>query len=881
MVMLPRYIDDEGNAMDMPVLSRQGAEARLQTILRDLRQRIAQASQVSANSGAWNSGYGQGDYRASAQASRQELAQRWGQLAEQEAAALAGALGIDPAQLIANEIRKGLQVEYRPAGIIRDAVQNAGPDGPVVRWQRREDGTIYDRINGQLYSPNMAPQEALDALDTGQQSQRPADAAVLPGRIAPPIMGGVVQENVQGNPTAGEIAGGIVSTFPEGRRPATPGSGILPPAPPATTPERVVPPAPDTTLRRIQMPTLPSVAGMSPTDMFMALSGAGGPQYQPRGVQSRILPPAPPEEPYAGNALGIRPPQFVNMRESRASTGAIQPPAAPNDGTQFRVMSARTGTGGTQQPLPPNEDILRDDEVVPPSTTPTPTPTPSPTPTLGSTPTTSPGTNPFGAALGGGIDILDGGTGRTRDQAAQDADRAQADAARQNAATSAALAALQAAKAKFDQEMALADRELQKAQFEFQKATNARDFAAAEHWRNIAQQWEEKKFTATQEAATADRNLQAEIAYANSRRGDAAQAVSEGRLRLDADIAYADSRRRDADQSGYLADGRSTLEREKLLADTDRANLQAQVDMAERLARIALAEGDQQEAARQFDRSQALKEEIERGTLSLNRDRFGLESELGRGRLDLERQQFELDKMRDPASFIFKAYASRGIQPPAEPSTGNALGMQPQQMATAAPMANRIQPPAMPDGGMALMQEAGRIPPPQMPPQPTMVGGGWRGPEANGVAATTGPVMEAQQMSAIQPPLMPGQQPARILPPQMPATAIQPPRMATSALDRPLTFDDVERSGNNLPGLSMAMQGKALPSYRPAGGTPLISQQGYNRLTGTEKQGLRALVQATGSDPDDYLEESKRLSQTGSAPQRFETRRIQPPKLYA
>ena len=182
---------------------------------------------------------------------------------------------------------------------------------------------------------------------------------------------------------------------------------------------------------------------------------------------------------------------------------------------------------------------------------------------------------------------------------------------------------------------ATADREQRKAEFEYQKATNARDFEAAERWRGIAQQWAEKKFTAEQEIATADRALRAELGYAESRRAD----VRTGLER--------------AGTTGYY-EGQPTFAREREFSDVERANLTTLSNRAYQAAQVALSQGNQAEAQRQFniaqnlrDRQFGLEEELGRGRLGLETElgraqsglaqqRFGLESELGRGRLGLE-----------------------------------------------------------------------------------------------------------------------------------------------------------------------------------------------------------------------------------------------------
>jgi hypothetical protein len=102
----------------------------------------------------------------------------------------------------------------------------------------------------------------------------------------------------------------------------------------------------------------------------------------------------------------------------------------------------------------------------------------------------------------------------------------------------------------------------------------------------------------------------------------------------------------------------------------------------------------------------------------------------------------------------------------------------------------------------------------------------------------------------------------------------------TSAVMRPLNFDEIERSGSNLPGLSAAFKGEEQRGYSTAGGVPKLSAQRMNSLNATERSGLDALLSATGNSPDVYKEETARLSRVGEGPQQFRKRQVAAPRLY-
>ena len=157
-------------------------------------------------------------------------------------------------------------------------------------------------------------------------------------------------------------------------------------------------------------------------------------------------------------------------------------------------------------------------------------------------------------------------------------------------------------------------------------------------------------------------------------------ALARDRLKLDADKVYSDSERADLLAGGQMAGitgyygGEATLDRERFAADADRANMLAQADVADRAAQIALKQGDQQEAQRQFNLSQQLRQQAQdsserqfgqtfgEGQRQFDAT-FGLQQQTQLGSLDLERARFEAEQRRNPASFLDIAYAQRGLAP--------------------------------------------------------------------------------------------------------------------------------------------------------------------------------------------------------------------------
>ena len=154
--------------------------------------------------------------------------------------------------------------------------------------------------------------------------------------------------------------------------------------------------------------------------------------------------------------------------------------------------------------------------------------------------------------------------------------------------------------------------------------------------------WQRGMDTAGLEHRTADRQLQAELGYAESARADTA-------LNLQRDLA-----------AGYLENtggGQATLQREIAVAEQGLANDRLALDRATSAANVALKQGDQVEAKRQFDIAQALKDRIETG-------RLDLDTKLGTGDLRLRQLQEERQWRQNPFSFTDRVYAMRGAPQP-------------------------------------------------------------------------------------------------------------------------------------------------------------------------------------------------------------------------
>ena len=221
-------------------------------------------------------------------------------------------------------------------GVVLGAAPGAPPVATPGKPYYRPDGTIYDPVSGVSWSRDLAPQDVLDRLGTGLTSQRPADAATLPGQTAPPIVGGVVKTNLYGNPTAGERAGGMTDTtgYP---LPATPGVGINPvastpgvgsagaAAAPVTAPPR------SASIIPLTLPTGP-IDTTSPSSIFRSYLGLNGPGLGTgAGVGTAVSPAAQPYYPVP----------FPSM-QPRAT---VTPPAAARVTTQSVAAPAGTGAG--------------------------------------------------------------------------------------------------------------------------------------------------------------------------------------------------------------------------------------------------------------------------------------------------------------------------------------------------------------------------------------------------------------------------------------------------------------------------------------------------------------------------------------------------------
>ena len=111
-----------------------------------------------------------------------------------------------------------------------------------------------------------------------------------------------------------------------------------------------------------------------------------------------------------------------------------------------------------------------------------------------------------------------------------------------------------------------------------------------------------------------------------------------------------------------LIDEKPTFAREQVISSAERANLAARAGIALSAAQEARARGDDIEAKRQFDETQRLRAEIQRGQLSL------------------QERQFQFQSARDPASAFVKAqrasaFATPGVVTPTP--TGDAAGVTP------------------------------------------------------------------------------------------------------------------------------------------------------------------------------------------------------------
>ncbi len=740
------------------------------------------------------------------------------------------------------------------AGEYGQKIDTADPGSAGGRYRlinRPEGQQIYDSVGNAFIGVNMATPEMLQAVGLGDRpSTRPADAATLPGQVAAPVINGAVQNGVHGNPTQAERDLGTVSTLP--------GGATRPPAPiaaPVITPQSVQPQQ-RMALPRLQAPTIGLGSGMNPTDMFLALSGAGvaAPQFQQQGMAAprMMVADAAQMQPEPG----VRAPQVL-MRED-APVAAPQP-----DGMKIRALSATSPGGGTAQPQQEDQQTPPDPgggAVFNPKTGQWEAPG-------GTSNAGNAGGGPAGGSQGRPGEIRteplpDGRSvdyeavayqddnGNTvirwervgnpyypredpsnrqptpRDAAATGQDNANAANAWANANATNTLLPAQL-------EQALANAGLTKAQTQALLAKlpgdllkQAADTAAVWAAIDVAA----KTLNLNVDKFSFEKGL--EVAKLTGQYGDQATmdrikmygydaqgnpTLDTSKFLHDKELNYANSRRADmlagvtrSNTSGYMDDGSATLEREKLYADTDIANMAALSDRAYKAAQVALAQGDQAEAQRQFDISHELKNRIESADLALRQ------------------QAAEREWRQNPSSFLDQAWASRGMAAPTFQAQA-----QPQAQIAPTPA---VAAPRM----MAEPAPAGMMAAPTFQPQQAQ-------PDGRGVIAA----------------------------PQMQQQASNVP-----AAMRPLNFDEIERSGSNLPGLSAAFKGEEQRNYQTAGGVPRLSAQRLNSLNSTERSGLDALLKATGNDSQTYLEESQKLSRVGEGPQQFRQRSVAAPRLY-
>ena len=342
--------------------------------------------------------------------------------------------------------------------------------------------------------------------------------------------------------------------------------------------------------------------------------------------------------------------------------------------------------------------------------------------------------------------------------------------------------------------------------------------------------------------------------------------------------------------------GQNTLARDQMEAD----NLHRDAQLAEQ-------RGEFDRAQTLRERAQGLDEEIQRGNLGVSQGRLGLDTELGRGNLDLQNREFDYKRAQDRYSFIEKTMALRGEadggDAPIAQQEGNGMLQQYGQP-------KRLQPPqwdqgpagAAPIGPDAYGPEqrggAGRAMPGYMG---GAAAGGWNrsGKPADalgapGDSATMGlagsaPIGQPQARTAVRTSFQNGgmapAQPAGIPnigngpyqrtlnAPSAGPNAVTPNRLmgrdsagnpgAAPIGNRP-TGADILGSKYLPSGLKSVFNDKAMGSQRAS--MPYVSAQGYGKLAGTERKALDAALLATGTDPNDYHEERRRLSATTAAP---------------
>jgi hypothetical protein len=758
------------------------------------------------------------------------------------------------------------------AGEYGQKIDTADPGSAGGRYRlinRPEGQQIYDSVGNAFIGVNMATPEMLQAVGLGERpSTRPADAATLPGQVAAPVVNGAVQNGVQGNPTQAERDLGTRSTLPGGIDRPPPAAPVLQPqsSTPTPTPAPVAAP-------RMELPRLGQGgavnAGMSPLELFMASSGlnmGAAPQQQSVAAPRMMQTDGPDRLDMADRA-----PQVL-MRED-----APAPVAAPRPGgTTIRALSATSPGGGVEQPTQGPRD--EEDDVNRANSVPPATPQQQP-PRVELEPVYA-GGKLIGYREPGVAASVDPNTGATIPGRAPGPIQRDPDApippAQRAPQTPEEIRQTELENQRIEEELRrlraqgtpppqrnpnlpaplypeqldqiLAGTELTREQIVRLKALLPGE--VLRQGADTAAVWAAIDNAAKTLNLNIDKNKfdqAVQVAQLTGQYGDTATmdrvktfgfdqygnpTLDAAKFIHDKELNYANSARADmlagvtrSNTSGYMDGGEATLEREMQVGDAERANMTTLANRADQLARIALAQGDQQEAIRQFDISHELKNRIETG------------------RLDLDQQAAQRAWQKDPASFLDQAWASRGMQAPTMGGQPQAQGIAaPRMMAEPAPAGTVAAPQFMQQPERAQPQSAVMMPAPTFQPQQAQ-------PQGRGV-------MAAPQFQTMQQP-------------------------NTSAVMRPLNFDEIERSGSNLPGLSAAFKGEEQRGYSTAGGVPKLSAQRMNSLNATERSGLDALLSATGNSPDVYKEETARLSRVGEGPQQFRKRQVAAPRLYA
>ncbi len=282
-----------------------------------------------------------------------------------------------------------------PAAMPPSGPPKQSADGRYQEVDTPDGRMIQDTQSGVRYSANMAPQNVLDSLygPAAPASQRPSDAATPVGQTAAPIVNGVVKTNVVGNPTAGERANGITTTqYP---LPATPGAGIPAPvgagipAPVGASGGDSAASRPGFTIPRMNMPT--NVDYTSPSAIFASYAGVNRPAPAPapapqqsQGTQFRPLsagplpptaatapqPPLPPRAPvpYAPDMPWNPPAPPTNPQNPDAAYNPVMVPLSARPAPTVNVggqqaatlqPSAITGSAAYNQQQTANQAALQ------------------------------------------------------------------------------------------------------------------------------------------------------------------------------------------------------------------------------------------------------------------------------------------------------------------------------------------------------------------------------------------------------------------------------------------------------------------------------------------------------------------------------------------